>query len=288
MTPSNLTKVKLTNLDKILYPQLKVTKGQIIEYYIKIAPKMLKLIAQRPLVLTRFPEGIDKEGFYEKDAPMGTPLWVKTMERYSETANRTISYIVCNDLDTLIWMANLASLEIHMTLGQTDSFEKPDLLFFDIDPEPPASPDEVVEVALSIREILEELGLKSYVKTSGKNGLHIVLPIVQEYSFRQTREFVHQIGKHLARESPIVVSEFSRTKKPGTIYVDYLQNSHGKTMICPYSLRATPKATVSTPLEWNKVKKGLKPEELNIFTVPKIKDNPWEELFENRQKLEVN
>ncbi|NWG10690.1 DNA polymerase domain-containing protein [Candidatus Bathyarchaeota archaeon] len=283
----DLTKVELSNLDKILYPQLKITKGQIIEYYIKIAPKMLDLLAQRLLVLTRFPDGIDKEGFYEKDAPMGTPPWVKTMKRFSETANRTINYVVCNDLDTLIWIANLASIEVHMTLGQVDSFEKPDLVFFDIDPEPPASFDNVVEVALLLKEKLESLGLASYVKTSGKKGLHAVLPIIPEYSFRQTREFVHQIGKHIASETPLVVSEFSGTKEPGIIFLDYLQNSHGKTMICPYSLRATPKATVSTPLEWHKIKKGLKPDELNIFTVPKSEKNPWEDLIGNRQKLEV-
>jgi len=187
---SGLTKVELSNLDKILYPELKITKGQIIEYYIKIAPKMLDLLAQRPLVLTRFPDGIDKEGFYEKDAPMGTPRWIKTVKRFSETANRTINYIVCNDLDTLIWIANLASLEIHMTLGQVDSFENPDLILFDIDPEPPASFDDVIDVALLLKEKLLNLGFKSYVKTSGKKGLHIVIPIFPKYSYRQTREFV--------------------------------------------------------------------------------------------------
>jgi bifunctional non-homologous end joining protein LigD len=210
------------------------------------------------------------------------------MKRFSETANREINYLICNDLDTLIWIANMASIEIHMTLGQADSFENPDLVFFDIDPEPPANFDNVIEVGLLLKEKLESLGLKSYVKTSGKTGLHVVLPIIAKYSFRQTREFVHQIGKHMARESPLVVSEFSRTKKPGTILLDYLQNSHGKTMICPYSLRATSTATVSTPLDWLEVKKGLKPDELNIFTVVKRENNPWKDLIENRQKLEVN
>jgi len=284
----DLTKVELSNLDKTLYPELKITKGQIIEYYIKIAPKMLDLLAQRPLVLTRFPDGIDKEGFYEKDAPMGTPPWVKTLKRFSETANRTINYIVCNDLDTLIWMANLASLEVHMTLGQVDSFENPDLVLFDIDPVPPANFDDVIDIAFLLKEKLQSLGLKPYIKTSGKKGLHVVIPILPKYTFKQTREFVHQIARYMAKESSLVVSEFSRTKKSGTILVDYLQNSHGKTMICPYSLRATSKATVSTPLDWEEVKKGLKPEELNIFTVPKSEKNPWEDLVENRQKLEVS
>ena len=283
----NLTRVEFTNLDKVLYPELKITKAKVIEYYIKMAPRMLDLLAERPIVLTRYPNGIDKEGFYEKDAPLGTPPWVETFKTYSETAQREISYIICNDLDTLIWLANLAALEIHIPLSTTSSVENPDLVLFDIDPEPPADIDTVGGVAVLLREMLDALGLRSYVKTTGKKGLHIVIPVAAGYTFRQTRDFVHQIGKDLARESEIVVSESSRSKAPGTVFIDYAQNSHGRTIICPYSLRVTPQATVSTPLEWKDVKKGLKPEEFNIFTVPKIEKNPWEGLLEDRQKLEA-
>jgi bifunctional non-homologous end joining protein LigD len=134
-----LTKVEFSNLDKVLYPERKITKARIIEYYIKMAPKMLNLVAKRPIVLTRFPNGIDKEGFYEKDAPLGTPPWVETFRRYSETAQHDVNYILCNDLDTLIWLANIAALEIHMTLSRAESLLSPDLVLFDIDPEPPAS-----------------------------------------------------------------------------------------------------------------------------------------------------
>jgi bifunctional non-homologous end joining protein LigD len=283
--PEELTKVNFTNLGKVLYPDLGITKAQIIEYYIRIAPSMLGLLANRPLSLTRFPDGVDKEGFYEKDIPMGTPSWVETFRRYSETAQRDINYVVCNDLETLLWLANLAALEIHMTLSRTDSFESPDLVLIDVDPEPPIGYDDVVEVALMLREKLEALGLKSYVKTSGKKGLHAVIPIVRGCTFQQTREFVHQIGKHLARESEIVVSEFSRSREPGTVFIDYLQNSHGRTMVCPYGLRATPRATVSMPLEWKDIRKGLNPEEFNIMTVRDIDRAPWEDLFQNKQKL---
>jgi len=283
-----LTKVEFTNLDKILYPELRITKAQVIEYYIRMAPKMLELLANRPIVLTRFPEGIDKEGFYEKDAPLGTPSWVETYRKYAETSEREISYIVCNSLDTLIWLANLAALEIHMTLSRTDSFENPDLVLFDVDPEPPAGPSEVAEVALLLKEKLDTLGLKSYVKTSGKKGLHIVVPIVDGYTFEQTREFVHHVAKDLAKESKIVVSEFARSKEQGKVFIDYRQNSHGRTMVCPYSLRAVPQATVSVPLSWADVEKRLKPTEFTLFTVVKIKDNPWEGLLDNRQKLGVS
>jgi len=283
--PEELTRVNFTNLGKVLYPELGITKAQIIEYYIRTAPSMLGLLANRPLSLTRFPDGVNKEGFYEKDVPMGTPSWVETFRRYSETAERDINYVVCNDLDTLLWLANLAALEIHMTLSRTDNFESPDLILIDVDPEPPIGYDGVIEVALLVREKLEVLGLRSYVKTSGKKGLHAVIPIVHGYTFRQTRELVHQIGKHLAKESEIVVSEFSRSREPGTVFIDYLQNSHGRTMVCPYGLRATPKATVSMPLEWKDVRKGLNPEEFNITTVRDIDRAPWEDLFQNKQKL---
>ena len=280
-----LTRVDFTNVDKILYPKLAITKAQVIEYYIRIAPKMLGLLAERPLSLTRFPDGVDKKGFYEKDIPSGTPSWVKTFNRYSETAQRGINYIVCNDLDTLLWLANLAALEIHMTLSRTHSFGSPDLVLIDIDPEPPASYQDAVEVALLLKENLDALGLRSYVKTSGKKGLHVVIPIAQEYTFRQSREFVHQIGEHLAKESKIVVAEFSRSRDPGTVFIDYLQNAHGRTMVCPYSLRATPTATVSMPLEWSEVKKGLNPEEFNILSARNIESNPWKDLLQDKQRL---
>ena len=280
-----LTRVDFTNVDKILYPKLAITKAQVIEYYIRIAPKMLGLLAERPLSLTRFPDGVDKKGFFEKDIPSGTPSWVKTFNRYSETAQRGINYIVCNDLDTLLWLANLAALEIHMTLSRTHSFESPDLVLIDVDTEHPASYRDAVEVALLLKENLDALCLRSYVKTSGKKGLHVVIPIVQEYTFRQSREFVRQIGEHLAKESKTVVAEFSRSRDPGTVFIDYLQNAHGRTMVCPYSLRATPTATVSMPLEWSDVKEGLNPEEFNITTARNIQSNPWKDLLQDKQKL---
>ncbi len=283
----DLTKVSFTNLEKIIYPGLGLKKSGVIKYYIEIAPRMLGFLKNRPIVMNRYPDGVDREGFYEKDAPMGMPAWVKTFKRYSETAQRDIYYIVCNDLDTLIWMANLAALEINITLSTIDNHDTPDLVLFDIDPEPPYSFDDVIDIALSLKEKLDELNFRSFVKTSGKKGLHVVLPVIERYNFRQTREFVHQFGKFLSREHDIVVSEFRNSRDPGTIFIDYMQNIRGKTMIAPYSLRAEPKAPVSTPLEWNELKKGLRPEEFNIFTVLKRKNDPWKGLLENKQALEV-
>jgi bifunctional non-homologous end joining protein LigD len=286
---SELTKVKLSNLDKILYPKNKVTKGQVIEYYIKMAPKMLPIIADRPLVLTRYPDGIegDKFSFFEKNAPEGTPQWVKIKTIYSHASKREVNYIVCNDLDTLIWLANLASLEIHMPFSKINSLDKPDLLFFDIDPEPPATLSDAVEVALLLKDKLLDLGLTPFIKTSGKKGLHVVIPIVPEHTFEEARAFVHKVGIDLAKESDIVVSEFKDTKKPGKVFADYLQNSPMRTMVVPYSLRPSSEATVSTPLEWSEVKKGINPTDYTISSIVTRTSNPWKNIFEKKCKLEM-
>ncbi len=279
------TKVEFTNLQKILYPAIGVSKKQVVEYYIKIASKMLAFLQGRPTVMTRYPEGVGKEGFYEKDAPQGTPPWVKTFKHYSDTAQRYVSYVLCNDIDTLLWLANLAALELHITLSKAEHYEKPDLVLLDVDPEPPADFDNAVEVSLLAKERINSEGLDCYVKTSGKKGLHIVIPVVETFSFKQTREFVHQVGRHVTKESEIVVSEFAQSRDPGTVFIDYLQNSHGRTMVCPYSLRATEGATVSTPLDWNDVRKGLRPEQFTILNVPSVQKSPWQGLFENAKKL---
>jgi bifunctional non-homologous end joining protein LigD len=285
----DLTKVDLKNLDKIFYPKNKVTKGQVVEYYIRMAPKILPIIADRPLVLTRYPDGIEGEtqSFFEKNAPEGTPKWVKIKTIYSSTSKRDVNYIVCNNLDTLIWLANLASLEIHMPFSKIDKLDKPDLLFFDVDPEPPATLSDAAETALLIKDKLLDLGLTPYVKTSGKKGLHIVIPIIPQHNFEDTRAFVHKIGIEVAKETDLVVSEFKDTKKPGKVFVDYLQNSLLRTMVVPYSLRPTPDSTVSAPLEWSEVKKGINPSDYTIFNVVKRSSNPWKDIFEKRCKLEI-
>jgi bifunctional non-homologous end joining protein LigD len=287
-----LTKVKLKNLDKCFYPDVEVTKAHVIEYYVTLAPKILPVIKDRPLVLTRYPDGVKdsqlgKTSFFEKNAPEGTPSWVKLYPVYSPTSKRNVNYIVCNDLDTLIWLANLAALEIHMPFSTIHDLNKPDLLFFDVDPEPPATLSDAADVALQLKDKLLALGLTPFVKTSGKKGLHVVIPIKPEFSFETTRAFVHQIGIELAKNSDLIVSEFKDTKKPGKVFTDYLQNSPMRTMVIPYSLRPTPEATVSTPLEWSEVQKGLNPTDYTLFSVSKRTSNPWKEIFDKRSKLEI-
>jgi bifunctional non-homologous end joining protein LigD len=281
----DLTRVNLTNLGREMYPALHVTKQEVITYYIRMAPRILPFIHNRPLTMHRFPGGVGGEAFYEKDAPQGTPDYVDIFTRYSETADREVHFVLCNNLDTLIWLANLASLELHVTLSTAATYDSPDLLLFDIDPEPPLLFDDTIDVALIVHERLAEVGMQSYVKTSGKKGLHIVVPLKAGYRFEEIRTFAHNLGKKIARDTPGVVSEFPHSQDPGTIFVDYLQNAHGKTMAAPYSLRATDGATVSAPLRWDQLKHGVRPEDFNIRTMLSGSEDPWRDIFDTRQTI---
>jgi len=282
-------KVPVTNLDRILYPSPGVSKKEVIEYYIRSAPRILPFLSGRALVLQRFPDGAGGQGFYEKDAPPGTPDWVTLFPHVSRTAGREIRYVVCDSPDTLIWLANLAALELNIVLARTDDPETPDMMLFDLDPEPPAGFPEAVETAQALRELLAELGLSPFVKTSGRKGLHVVIPLDRSYRFDETRTFVHAVGILLSGRLPVVVSELSGTHTPGTVFVDYLQNAAWKTMIAPYSLRATGQATVSMPLSWEEVRKGVMPEDFTIRTAISRTGDPWKGFFDQAERLpEVN
>lgn len=284
-TVRNLTRVRLTRLDKVLYPAAGITKQDVLTYYIRAAPLILPFLHKRPVTMHRFPDGVGAEGFFEKDAPKGTPEFVDIFTRWSDTAGRDVHFVLCNNLDTLIWIANLASLEIHTTLSTVASYNSPDLMLFDIDPEPPITFDSVIEVAHIVRKHLEDRGIRPYVKTSGRKGVHIVVPLVDGYRFSVIRDFVHNIGRAIASDIPGVVSEFTRSRDPGTVFIDYLQNAHGKTMAAPYSLRATPGATVSLPVRWDELRQGVSPEDFNIKTVLSRDVEPWRKIFEDRQKI---
>ena len=279
-----LTRVKFSNLDKILYHELELTKSDIIEYYIKAAPSMLPFLKDRALVRTRYPDGVNSEGFYEKDTPRGTPEWVQTHTKYSESADRYTDYVVCNDVDTLIWLANMAALELHIPLSTIHNIDSPGLMLFDIDPEPPAGLSEAIRSALILRDYLEKIGLASFVKTSGKKGLHVVVPVVDGYTFKDTSSFVHAVAITLAEKHDFIVSERTQTKEPGTVLLDYPQNSERGTMIAPYSLRAVREATVSTPLDWRELP-DLRPFDWNIFNVADRERKPWKKMFQERFKL---
>ena len=257
----------------------------MIKYFIRIAPRILPLLAGRPIVLTRFPGGVGAPGFYEKDAPMGTPDWVETYPHHSETADRLIRYIVCNNLDTLLWLANLDTLEIHVMFSTTRSYTTPDLLFIDLDPEPPATTADAATTALLVRDRLASQGVRISVKTSGKRGLHLVTPLVHGLTFQEVRGFIHDMSRDLAREHAFIASEAPGPANPGKVFVDYAMNGAGKTMVAPYSPRATPRATVSTPLSWEEVGKGINPGDFHIQSVPAREEDPWRDLLRDPQSL---
>lgn len=262
-------KVSLTNLDKVYWPDEGYTKGDVIEYYDKIYKYISKYLKDRPESLRRTPNGIKDEGFFHKDAGDKAPEWVETYEVYSESADKNINYIVCNNKPTLLYMANLGCIEINPWNSKVGKPDNPDYIVMDIDPSEKNTFDQVVETAHVIRDILEKAGCKSYCKTSGATGLHVYVPLGAKYDYEHAREFAHMIAMLTQEQLPDFTSLERSLKKRGkdNIYIDYLQNRPGQTLSSVYSLRPKTGAPVSTPLEWKEVKPGIDPKSYNIETI---------------------
>jgi len=252
-------KLKLSNLEKVLYPASGFTKGQVIDYYVRIAPVLVPHLAGRPLTMKRYPEGVDHEYFFEKNAPMHRPEWVKTAPIWSDSNHRTVHYTLANDLATLVWIANLASLELHPSLSLAADIETPTMMVFDLDPGPPANIVQCSQVGLWLREIFEHFGLQSFPKTSGSKGLQIYVPLNTKISYGQTKAFAHALARLLEQEHPeLVVSDMKKAARTNKVFVDWSQNDQHKTTIAIYSLRARERPTVSTPVTWDEVEQALK------------------------------
>jgi len=252
-------RLSLTNLDKVLYPAAGFTKGQVIDYYARIAPVLVPHLAGRPLTLKRYPEGVDKEYFFEKNATKHRPDWVKTAPIWSERNGHDINYLLANDLPTLVWIANLAGLELHPSLSLAKNIDCPTMMVFDLDPGPPANIVQCCQVALWLREIFEHFGLQSFPKTSGSKGLQIYVPLNTPTSYDQTKPFAHALARLLeADHRTLVVSDMKKELRVGKVLVDWSQNDEHKTTIGVYSLRARERPTVSTPVKWEEVNLALK------------------------------
>jgi bifunctional non-homologous end joining protein LigD len=249
----------LTNLEKVLYRQTGFGKGEVIDYYSRIAPTLLPHLADRPLTVKRYPNGADQPFFYEKNATRGTPDWVRTVTLPvpGSTKNReTIDYVVVEELATLVWLANLAALELHVPQWRVPRrARKPrtDLVVFDLDPGPPATIVECTRVAVLLRDVLEADGLTPFAKTSGSKGMQVSAPVsADDPSF--TSSYAHEVAKRLERELPdLIVSRMLKSLRPGKVLVDWSQNNPAKTTVAPYSLRARETQTVSTPVSWDEV-----------------------------------
>ena len=249
----------LSNLQKVLYPSTGFTKGELIDYYAKVADTMLPHLKDRPVSLKRYPDGVDGEGFFAKNAPAGTPEWVRTVKLPApgSTKNREeVEYVLVDDLPTLVWLANLAAIELHVPqwkVGPRGKAHGADLLVFDLDPGAPASIVECCQVAQRLRDELAADGLTAYPKTSGSKGMQLYAPI-KEIGDEATSAYAKQLAQRLEeREPELVVSRMRRTLRPGKVLIDWSQNNPAKTTVAPYSVRARPAQTVSTPVSWDEV-----------------------------------
>ncbi len=246
-------RLKLSNLDKVLYPAVGFTKAQVIDYYMRIAPAILPHLHNRPLTLKRYPDGVEAEFFYEKSCPSHRPPWVKTTAVWSGSSEREIKFCLANDLPTLAWLANLASLELHTSLATT-KIERPTMVVFDLDPGPPADIVLCSKVALWLREIFDQLKLQSVAKTSGGKGLQVYVPLNTPTDYDVTKTFAQQLALHLEHEHPReVVSRMNKDLRTGKVFIDWSQNDEHKTTVCVYSLRAREHPTVSTPVTWDEI-----------------------------------
>ncbi|HEX4426628.1 MAG TPA: non-homologous end-joining DNA ligase [Terriglobales bacterium] len=249
----------LTNLDKVLYPATGFTKGQVIDYYARIAPVLVPHLSGHPLTLKRYPGGVDQEFFFEKNATKHRPDWVKTTPIWSEGNQRTVNYILANDLATIVWMANLAAIELHPSLSLAKDMESPRAMVFDLDPGPPANIIQCCHVGVWLREIFEHFGLQSFPKTSGSKGLQIYVPLNTSTDYEATKGFAHALARLLEdKHRDLVVSDMKKQLRVGKVLVDWSQNDEHKTTISLYSLRAREHPTVSTPMKWEEVEQALK------------------------------
>jgi bifunctional non-homologous end joining protein LigD len=259
--------VRISNPDKVFWPVEGYTKGDLIAYYDAVAPLLLPYLTDRPVVLTRYPDGIEGKSFFQKDAPDFVPAWVRTERIYSRDAGREINYFVVGDADMLRYIINLGTIPLHIWASRLPSPDRPDWLVLDLDPKGAPFRD-VVTVARALHSLLDEIRLPSYVKTSGATGLHILVPLGAAYTYEEARTFARLLAM-LALEGAPDVATLSRPiqSREGRVYVDYVQNGHGRTIVSPFSVRPVPGASVSCPLAWDEVVPSLDPAAFTIKTV---------------------
>jgi bifunctional non-homologous end joining protein LigD len=254
-------RLKLTNLDKVLYPKTKTTKAEVIDYYARVADAILPHLRGRPVTLRRFPEGVGKPdtSFFEKNCPKHRPEWVKTTPIYVDRRAGEIDFCLCENLATLTWMAQLAALELHPSLSKATRMEQPTVLAFDLDPGKPAALVECCQVALRVRNLFKDFGLECFPKVSGGKGLQVYVPLNTKVTYEQTSPFAKAVAQLLESETPKeVVSKMAKASRRGKVFVDWSQNHQKKTTIAVYSLRAREYPTASIPLHWREVEGAVK------------------------------
>jgi bifunctional non-homologous end joining protein LigD len=289
-------RLKLTNLDKVLYPKTKTTKAEVIDYYARVADLILPHLKGRPLTLRRFPEGVGNPAasFFEKNCPKHRPDWVKTTPIYVDRRAGEIDFCLCENRATLIWMAQLAALELHPSLSKATRMEQPTVLAFDLDPGKPAGLAECCKMALRVREIFSAFELECFPKVSGGKGLQVYVPLNTKVSYEQTSPFAKAIAQLLEKQTPKeVVSKMAKAERRGKVFVDWSQNHQKKTTIAVYSLRARERPTASIPLHWREVEGTAKRGDVDDlrFEIPAAierierEDDLFEPVLKMKQKL---
>jgi bifunctional non-homologous end joining protein LigD len=260
-------KLRLSNLDKVLYPKVGFTKGEVIDYYARVAPVLLPHLRGRPLTMKRYPDGVDGKFFYEKQCPSHRPEWVETASVWSRHNRANIDFCMVNDLPTLVWAANLADLELHTSLSLAAEIERPTTMVFDLDPGAPADIVDCCRVGLWVRELFEGLGLETFPKTSGSKGLQVYVPLNVDTSYAETKPFAKAVAELLEKQHPKqVVSRMNKDLRTGKVLVDWSQNDEHKTTVNVYSLRAKERPTVSTPVGWDEVERCLAAKDPGVLT----------------------
>jgi bifunctional non-homologous end joining protein LigD len=261
--------VPFTNPDKVFWPDEGYTKGDLIEYHRQIADWMLPYLRDRPLVMTRYPDGIDGKSFFQKDAPPYAPEWFRRVTLWSEGSERELSYFVAEDVESLLYVINLGTIPLHVWSSRIETLATPDWCILDLDPKEAPFTD-VVEVATTVHGICEEIGLPAFAKTSGSSGIHVLVPLGRQLTYEQSRTLGQLLGRVVVAERPdIATLTRNPDRRGGKVYVDFVQNGHGRLLVAPFTVRPKPGAPVSAPLEWKEVNKRLTIEQHTIASVPK-------------------
>jgi bifunctional non-homologous end joining protein LigD len=272
------TTVELSHLDKVLFPEQHIAKGELIEHYRSVAARMLPHLHDRPLAVARYPSGIEKPSFFQQAAPAHTPSWIRQVTVPKEGGE--ITHLVCQDERTLVYLANQTAVTLHAWLSRLDRPERPDQVLFDLDP--PQEFKQARHAALALRGVLDELGLPSFVKTTGGRGLHVSVPIVRRYGADELRQFARDVCAVLeAREPDRYTGEVRKNKRGGRLFLDISRNAYAQLAVAPYAVRATPDARVATPLDWSELSdETLRPERFTLRTMRQrlAEDDPWRDL----------
>jgi bifunctional non-homologous end joining protein LigD len=279
--------IEISHPDKVLFPDSGITKSDLVEYYARVAKYMLPHVRGRPITMHRFPDGIEEEGFYQKEAPDYFPEWIERVEVRKKGGEKQYQ-VVCDSPATLAYIANLGCITPHIWLSRVDHLNIPDKLVFDLDP-PDENFEPVREGALLLREAIQKIGLTPYLMTTGSRGLHVVIPLKPEFQFDKVRDFSKSMATVLSEaHTDRLTTEMRKEKRKGRLFLDVFRNAYGQTSVAPYAIRAKEKAPVATPIEWSELDTEFGPKDYrmdNIFRRLGQKEDPWKDFFEKRQSL---